>query len=157
MASDEQIAKIEEDLKGTTAQCDALKASCEKDASELKKLKADCQEATTQAMSAKEELRQATSIAAGEFADLPLNVEQACQHYSSLEGETAQGSFWLQFRDPPRPQLLGNQLKQIAELHHLARPVMEDLCVALWSDAPLPTSFFGLAQQLRGAVPQFEL
>ena len=29
--------------------------------------------------------------------------------------------------------------------------------MALWPDVPLPSSFFGLAQRLRGVIPQFEL
>lgn len=83
-------------------------------------------------------------------------MEQACQYFGGREDAGAEGSFWMQFQDPARPKLLGDQLKQVAELHRLSRPAMEDLCVALWPDALLPTSFFGLVQQLQGAVPQVE-
>lgn len=63
----------------------------------------------------------------------------------------------MQFQDPARPRLLGDQLNQMAELHRMARPMMEDLCVALWPGASLPISFFGLTQRLREAVSWVEL
>uniref|UniRef100_A0A452XHG1 Uncharacterized protein n=1 Tax=Aegilops tauschii subsp. strangulata TaxID=200361 RepID=A0A452XHG1_AEGTS len=43
-------------------------------------------------------------------------------------------------------------MKQPAELLRMARPVLQNLCVALWPTEAFPTSLFGLLMRLRGAV-----
>ena len=84
-------------------------------------------------------------------------MEDACQYLGGRDDAAEQKAFWMQFQDAARPQLLGDQLKQLAELHRTTKPALEDLCIALWPSDPLPTSFFGLVQRLQRAVTQVEL
>ena len=84
-------------------------------------------------------------------------MEGACQHFGGRDDTAEQKSFWMQFQEAARPQLLGDQLKQLAELHRTAKSALEDLCIVLWPSDPLPTSFFGLVHRLQGAVAQVKL
>lgn len=63
----------------------------------------------------------------------------------------------MQFQEETRPRLLGDRMKQLAELHRMAMPAIEDLCGALWLNSPPLSSFYGWAQCLQGAVAQAEL
>jgi hypothetical protein len=61
--------------------------------------------------------------------DLPRSAADAGRYYSSLEGEAEQKAFWAQFQAPSHPPLLNDQMKQLMELHRVARSAMEDICI----------------------------
>ncbi|XP_020150077.4 uncharacterized protein [Aegilops tauschii subsp. strangulata] len=152
-----RILEVEQDLKGLYAERDVLQADKKNDAAELKRLELAHNEAQVQARSDREELRQVSEIAAGTFVDLPRSAADACQYFNEREDAAEQKAFWAQFQVSSHPPLLGDQMKQLMELHRVARPVMEDLCNALWPAEPLPSSYFGLIQRLRSASPRVQL
>ena len=43
---------------------------------------------------------------------------------------------------------LSDQLKQLVELHKVAKQAMKDLIVRMWPGEPLPGSYFGLIKRL---------
>ena len=49
--------------------------------------------------------------------------------------------------------MLNEQMAQWAELHKMSRAAMKDVVVRLWPAEPVPSSYFGLVQQLVDAVP----
>ena len=88
--------------------------------------------------------------------DLPRSSSDASRYFAALPGDSVEKAFWAQFQAPEHPPLLNNQMKQLMELHHAAWPVMEDICINLWPQEPLPTSFFGLVQRLQDASSQIQ-
>ena len=43
------------------------------------------------------------------------------------------------------------------EMHRVAEPAMKDLCIRLWPDEPLPSSYFGLVQKLSDVAPRVDV
>ena len=52
---------------------------------------------------------------------------------------------------------LGDQLKQLVELHKVAEQAMKGLIVRLWPGEALPGSYFGLVRRLVEACPRLEV
>ena len=50
-----------------------------------------------------------------------------------------------------------NQLKQLVELHKVAKLAMKDLIVWLWPAEPMPSSYFGLVKRLVSACQRLEV
>ena len=50
-----------------------------------------------------------------------------------------------------------DQLKQLVELHQAAELAMKDLVVRLWPTEPIPSSYFGLVEQIVGACPRLDV
>ena len=48
-------------------------------------------------------------------------------------------------------------MKQLMEMHRMVEPTMKDLCICLWPDEPLPSSYFGLVQKLCDAAPRVDV
>ena len=61
--------------------------------------------------------------------------------------------FWSQYLAPERPELLNNQMMQLAELHRMSGLAMKDIIVWLWPVRPIPSSYFGLVKRLGDALP----
>lgn len=84
------------------------------------------------------------------FSDLPESAAQAYHFYNGSR-DPAHGQdrlFWLQFQDPTRNVVLGEKLKQLGELHKLARLAMEDIFMAMWPEEEIPGTFFDLGRCL---------
>jgi hypothetical protein len=77
-------------------------------------------------------------------------------YFTTSPEESMEKAFWAQFQAPEHPPQLNNQMKQLVERFQTAQPVMEDICINLWPQEPLPTSLFGLVQRLRGASPRVD-
>ena len=65
--------------------------------------------------------------------------------------------FWSQYLGPEHPVPFSNQLKQLVELHKVAKLAMKDLIVWLWPAEPIPSSYFGLVKRLVSACPRLEV
>ena len=52
---------------------------------------------------------------------------------------------------------LSDQLKQLTELHRVARLAMKDVIVCLWPAEPIPSSYFGLVKRLVNAFPWLDV
>jgi hypothetical protein len=72
------------------------------------------------------------------------SASDAGSYFAARPEESVEKTFWAQFQAPEHPLLLNNQMKQLAELIRMARPMMEDVCVNHWPQEPLPTTLFGL-------------
>lgn len=92
----------------------------------------------------------------GAFAYLPKSLVDAQAHFAALEGTSQQKDFWWQFTDAGRSPLLNDQLKQLMELHQMAEPALQDLCIRLWPTEPLPSSYFGRLQWQVDAPPRID-
>ena len=65
--------------------------------------------------------------------------------------------FWSQYLGIEHPMPLGDQLKQLVELHMAAELAMRDLIVRLWPAKPMPSSYFSLVKRLVSACPRLEV
>ena len=52
---------------------------------------------------------------------------------------------------------LRDQLKQLVELHKVAKQAMKGLIVRLWPQEAMPGSYFGLVRRLVDACPRLEV
>ena len=52
--------------------------------------------------------------------------------------------------------LLSDQLKELTELHRVARLAMRDFIIRLWLAVPIPSSYFGLVKRLVNACPRLD-
>ena len=52
---------------------------------------------------------------------------------------------------------LSDQLKQLVELHKVAKQAMKGLIVQLWPGEAMPGSYFGLVRRLVDACPWLEV
>ena len=92
----------------------------------------------------------------GAFTDLPHSVSNVAEHYKAEEGMSTEMLFWSQYLGSKHLVPFSDQLKQLVELHRLAELAMKDLIVQLWPADPIPSSYFGLVQQLVSACPWLE-
>ncbi|XBI54435.1 hypothetical protein VPH35_036465 [Triticum aestivum] len=90
------------------------------------------------------------------FADLPKSAADAAQFFKAQEGHATEKQFWSQFMARERPALLNDQMAQWAELHRMSGSAMRDVIVRLWPTEPVPSSYFGLVQQLVDALPRID-
>lgn len=142
---------VEEDLKNCIKEYKLLKS--EKDAlgANAQQLDLDLKHTKIQKLNAEEELKQASEIASGKpylllcifgsradpgltrvwrslvaFPDLPTSAIRAC-HFNNGSQDNAHGEarqFWLQFQCMTQSMVLTDKLKQLEELHKLARQAM---------------------------------
>ena len=87
------------------------------------------------------------------FVDLPQSAADAVAYFGQLAGHEAEKAFWGQFPGSPSAQLLNHRVKQLVELFRMTRPVLQDLCIALWPAEAMPKSLFGLTARLQDVVP----
>ena len=64
--------------------------------------------------------------------------------------------FWSQFNAPNRSLPLNEKVATVAELHRLSGLAMRSVIDHLWPKGPKPDNYFGLVQQLLGAVAWIE-
>ena len=60
----------------------------------------------------------------GALADLPHSVLDAVEFFRAEEGSSTEKLFWSQYLKPEHPVPFSNQLKQLTELHRVARLAM---------------------------------
>ena len=65
--------------------------------------------------------------------------------------------FWSQYLAPQHPVPLSDQLKQLVELHRVAKLAMKDLTIRLWPAEAIPCSYFGLVKRLVNACPRLDV
>ena len=93
----------------------------------------------------------------GAFVDLRRSVSDAAEFYHAEEGSSTEKLFWSQYAGAEHSTPLGDQLKQLVELHKAAEVAMKDFIVRMWPGEPLPTSYFGLIKRMVNAYPQLEV
>ena len=93
----------------------------------------------------------------GAFTDLPHSVSDAAAFYRAEEGSSTEKVFWSQYAKAGHPVPLSNQLKQLVELHKVAKQAMRGLIVRLWPLEAMPGSYFGLVRRLVEACPRLEV
>src|SRR4051812_18902228 len=93
----------------------------------------------------------------GAFADLPRSVSDAAAFYRAEEGSSTEKVFWSQYAEVGHPMPLSNQLKQLVELHKVAKQAMKGLLIRLWPGEALLGSYFGLVRRLVEACPRLEV
>ena len=175
---EERISTMALELKDATIQCKFLEKDNKTREANLDKALQEAREAWSESRAAREEIRQAGEIAAGKpfllqtkfddpkyaplnqmwsspdtFLDLPKSVSDATQFFQGQEGRDAEKLFWSQFNAPTRPLPLSDKMVAVAELHRLSGLAMRSVIDHLWPKGPKPDSYFGLVQQILGAVP----
>ena len=65
--------------------------------------------------------------------------------------------FWSQYTETEHPMPLSDQLKQLVELHKVAKQAVKGLIVRLWPGEAMPGSYFGLVRRLMEACPRLEV
>ena len=93
----------------------------------------------------------------GAFADLPRSVSAAAAFYRAEEGSSTEKVFWSQYSEAGHPVPLSDQLKQLVELHKVAKQAMKGLIVRLWPREAMPGSYFGLVRWLVDACLWIEV
>ena len=93
----------------------------------------------------------------GAFADLPRSVSDAAEFYRAEDRSSTEKLFWSQYTGTEHPMPLGDQLKQLVELHKAAKQAMRGLIVRMRPGVPLSGSYFGLVRQLVEACPRLEV
>ena len=88
------------------------------------------------------------------YLDLAASAADAVVHFRSQEDHEMEELFWSQFHSPERPLPLSDRLVEWAELNRLSGLAMTDVVAHLWPERPKPKSYFGLLQQILGAVPR---
>ena len=76
------------------------------------------------------------------------SAADAGRYFGAREGHATERAFWQQFQMSSGSGLLNHRMKQLVELLHMARLALQDLCINLWREEVLPTSFSGLISQL---------
>ena len=84
-------------------------------------------------------------------------MSDAAAFYRAEEGSSIEKVFWSQYVEAGHPVPLGDQLKQLVELHKAAEQAMKSLIVRLWPGEALPGSYFWLVRRLVGACPRLEV
>ena len=90
------------------------------------------------------------------YTDLVKSAADATEFYKDRKDHEIERLFWSQFSAPTRPLLLIEQMAEWAELHRLSGLAMRSVVDRLWPEGPRPNSYFGLVQQLLGAVPHID-
>ena len=90
------------------------------------------------------------------FADLPRNISDVVEFFRAEEGGSTEKLFWSQYLAPEHPLPFSNQLKQLVELHRVAKLAMKDLIIRLWPAEAIPSSYFGLVKWLANAFPRLD-
>ena len=67
----------------------------------------------------------------GAFADLPHSVADAAEFFRAEEGISTEKLLWSQYLAPEDPVPFSDQLKQLVELHRVAKLAMKDLIIRL--------------------------
>ena len=93
----------------------------------------------------------------GAFADLPRSVSDAAAFYRAEEGSSTEKVFWSQYAEAEHPVPLSDQLKQLVELHKVAKQAMKGLIVRLWPGEAMHGSYFGLVRRLVEACPRLKV
>ena len=92
----------------------------------------------------------------GAFADLPRSIANAAKFFHAKEGISMEKLLWSQYLAPEYQAPLSDEMKQLTELHRVARLAMKDIIVRLWPAEPIPSSYFGLVKWLDEACPRVD-
>lgn len=92
----------------------------------------------------------------GAFAHLPRSASDAA-YYRAEEGSSTEKVFWSQYAEAGHLVPLSDQLKQMVELHKVAKQAIKGLIVRLWPGEALPGSYFGMVRRLVDACPRLEV
>lgn len=172
---------LQQELKKSQAECDQLKAEKTRLGDQIKLLEYSLKDSNLVRRNARDEVEQAKRIVDGQpyllqcrfgnnsyavltqiwhqaeiFADLPQSVASAHKYYQELNDPEQEvlRTFWAQFQETSRLDLLPDRLKQIGELFNLIKPTMEAMFMTLWPGDDVPTDLFDLAIRLQRASPQ---
>ena len=63
------------------------------------------------------------------FVDLSRSVSDAAEFFQAEEGSSTEKLFWSQYLAPEHPVPFSDQLKQLVELHRVAKLAMKDLII----------------------------
>ena len=63
-------------------------------------------------------------MSTGVFAELPRSISDAAQFYRAEERNIVDRLFWMQYLAPNYPVPFSDQLKQLVELHNVAKLAM---------------------------------
>ncbi|KAI4966892.1 hypothetical protein ZWY2020_035752, partial [Hordeum vulgare] len=152
-----RVVEIQHDLQEASSKCQALEQKSQEQVTELSKLSAKLKSERVDQRFFQEEVRQAKLIENGAFTDLPWSVAEVAKHYAAHDGDVERRLFWAQFQTLESNPSLSYEMKQLMELHRMAEPTMQDLCVRLWPTEPLPRSYFSLVQKLVNSVPRIKV
>jgi hypothetical protein len=177
-----RVEEVQQELKDAGTKCEALEQKGKEQDAELAALKSELQKERVDRRSFEEEVRQVKAVIDGKpyslrctfggskfalltqvwrslgvRADLQKSVADANKLYASRAEDDEARLFWAQFESPEHSPLLVDHMKQLMEMHRMAEPAMKDLCIRLWPDEPLPSSYFGLVQKLRDAAPRVDV
>ena len=166
---DARVGEVQQELQELGKKFESLEHDFKTQASELAKALESAKDAKAKAQKARQEIQAAKKITAGKafimqskhveetflllnriqsspgaFADLPRSISDATEFYRAEEGRSTEKLFWSQYAGAKHPMPLGDQLKQLVELHKVAELAMKGLIVRMWPGEPLPTSYFGL-------------
>ena len=84
-------------------------------------------------------------------------MSDAAAFYRDKEGSSTKKVFWSQYAEAGHPVPPSDQLKQLVELHKVAKQAMKGLIVRLWPGEAMPGSYFGLVKRLADAFPWLEV
>ena len=93
----------------------------------------------------------------GAFANLPRSVSDAAEFFRAKEGSSTEKLFWTQYLAPEHPVPFTDQLKQLVELHKVAKLAMKDLIIQLWPAEAMPDIYFGLMKRPVNACPRLDV
>ena len=91
------------------------------------------------------------------YQDLAASAADATKFFEDQKDHEVEKLFWSQFHAPACPLLLNEQMAEWAELHRLSGLAMRSIVDRLWPEGSRPNSYFGLVQQLLGAVPHLDV
>ena len=90
------------------------------------------------------------------YADLAKSAGDASVFFKDQKDHKAERLFWSQFSAPTRPLPLNEKMATWVELHRLSGLAMRSVVDHLWPQGPRPDNYFGLVQQLLGAVSHID-
>ena len=88
--------------------------------------------------------------------DLAASAADAVVHFRRQKDHKTEELFWSQFHSPECSLSLTDQLTEWAELNRLSGLAMTDIVAHVWPERSKATSYFGLLQQILGAVPHIK-